>query len=503
MKKLLLFSVTTFALLSVHAQVLYSTYEDWTNWNGGNDGATGITTFDYDGVTVNGIGNPTLAGDASVGGSLQLNPITPGSGAPYVSGSQNFTWGPGIPAAMMTAMDGPGFVAPGSSAGTLVAQSGTLLVDFAMPDHTDGGTTFQLGIWHNYNNSYGGWFATSQIDLGPVSTPNGTMEMYQAVIPYSFIGDTNSLTYYQFAIVENTDYTGVNPWFVDNISVVPLVTPPSPPPQTALFTTSNDFSGWSSENNDLVMATNDWSFANNTTNGLGNTNAPGATGTAGSLLLYWQATGETGFGTIANSEDEEFNTGFMQAIDPGCNTGSEISVPAYGNIYMNYSEPDSGGVSGAYFEVGAFLAYNANGYYQTLFPSATRDLGYQDDNGYEVYQATIPYTIKAGNYYGFTLGIAVNSNFNPTNGFHVDNITVSAAQAPAITSVKLNGTSLTIQGTNGLSSDVYTVLSSTNLALPLASWTAVASGTFYGPTWTNTITINPSKKVSFYAIQAP
>ena len=114
---------------------------------------------------------------------------------------------------------------------------------------------------------------------------------------------------------------------------------------------------------------------------------------------------------------------------------------------------------GSYFQVGIGLSYNANGYYGLFFPKTTTDLGVTDNNGYEVYRATIPYTINGqvlttvtttnsnvittntvwqqGYYYGFTPSIAVNSNYQPTNGFHVDNITVSAAQLPLITQFKL------------------------------------------------------------------
>ncbi len=511
MKKIVLLTVgiCAYALFSAHAQntIIYTTYDDWTNWNGGNDGATAIDTFDYDDVTVNGIGNPSYPGVTSPdgGGSLQLNPITPGSGAPYVGGSQNYTWGPGPTTAELQAMDGPGFVAPYSAAsgygpGTLVAQSGTLLVDFTMPDHTDGGTTFTLGIWFNYNNEYGGWWATSQIDLGPVSTPNGTMEMYQAVIPYSLVAESNNLTYFQLAIVENTDYQGVNPWYVDNISLVPLVVPPTPPPVTPLFTTYDDFNVWSSAGGDLVQADNTWSVNNNPTNGLGNTISPAGSGTAGSLLLYWSSV-ESAFGTIASGPYEENNTAFMQAIDPGCNTANESSVAAYGNVFMDYSEPDNSG-GGSYFEVGLGLSYDADGYYGVFFPSSTADLGVKDNSGYEVYRAAIPYTIKAGYYYGFAPSIVVNSDYQPTNGFHIDDITVSAAQLPLITSISLNGTSMVIQGTNALGGEPFTLLSTTNISLPLTNWPAAGAGVFSGPmSFSNAFTINPGQSPNFYSIK--
>ena len=109
MKKLVLFSVgmLAFALLSVNATntILYSTDDDWTSW----DSVQGLTfqdttAFDYDGVTVNGIGNSSNPGGAGTGGALEVSPIVP------------CNWGQAGPAfgltgpttAVLVAMDGPG-----------------------------------------------------------------------------------------------------------------------------------------------------------------------------------------------------------------------------------------------------------------------------------------------------------------------------------------------------------------------------------------------------------
>lgn len=491
MKRLVLLSagIVAFALQSAHAQILETTFDDWTNWNSTGSGLTfqGTNTFDYDGVTVDGINNPSLAGDAGTGGALEVSPIVPcnwGLAGPAFGLA-------GVTTAALQAMDGPG--AGGS---TVVAQSGTLLVDYTMPDHSGGGTYFNFGIFFQDNAQWGGWSAAQNIDLGPVTTPSGTEEMYEAVIPYSLSATTN-LTYTQIGFWIFTDYQGSNPWYVDNISVVPIFTPPPPAPRVSLFTTTNDFAEFTAGGGDLILATNDWDFDMNITNGLGDTSAPGAIGNAGSLLIDWSSL-ETGYGSVASGPDEETNAVFMEAIDPGCNTGTEASVAAYGNLYMDYSMPDNSG-GGNYFQLGIGLGYNADGYYQNFFPSSTKDLGIQDNSGYEVYEATIPYTITPGYYYGFNPWIAVNSNYQPTNGFHVDNITVSSAQAPIFTSVTLTGTSLVLQGTNGLSGYQYTLLSTTNLT---SKWTVAAAGnTFYGTTFTNTVTVSPSSLPTFYRIQ--
>lgn len=504
MKKLALFSlgILAFALVSVHAQntIMYTTFDDWTNWNGDGDGCTAVSTFDYDGVLLNGIGNQTApTAVTGPGGSLQLNPAGNNSTG---TGWNVDVYGPGLTAAEVIALDGPEAVPPYSAAsgygpGSMVAQSGKLLMDFVMPDNNTL-STFSTGIWFQDNNTWTVWGASSYTDLGPVTTPNGTQEMYEAVIPYN-ISACASVTFAQIGIWQGGAAVGQYPWYVDSLSVVPIVTPS---PGTPLFTTYDDFNQWYAVGSPLVQGDNTWSVSDDDTNGLGNTNAPGTIGTsAGSLELYWSSV-LSSWGIIASGPDEQGNPDFMQAIDPGCNIYTTASVPAYGNLYVDFSQPDNSG-GGNYFQFGINFSYGGNGYnvYGAFFPTSTQDQGYKDDNNYEVYQATIPYTINAGNYYGFTPSIWINSNYSPTNAFHIDNITVSASQAPQITSETLNGNQLTLLGTGGLAGDAFNVLSTTSLAPPV-SWTTISHGNvFVGPNWTNTITINPASPAAYYEIQ--
>jgi hypothetical protein len=208
--------------------------------------------------------------------------------------------------------------------------------------------------------------------------------------------------------------------------------------QTTLFTTYNDFSQWTANAGSTVSADNTWSADTSTINGAGNVTAAGATGTSGSLLIQW-ASSVGNYNEIAYAPSEGGNAAFLSAIDPGQN-GS--AVAASGNIYLDYSLPDNEG--GNNFELGVLLQYAADGYYQTFFPSSTTDLGYQDDYGEEVYRATIPYTITAGQFDGFGFSIFYNSNYSPELPFHVDSITVSAAPAstPGTANVTINATNV-------------------------------------------------------------
>ncbi len=59
-------------------------------------------------------------------------------------------------------------------------------------------------------------------------------------------------------------------------------------------------------------------------------------------------------------------------------------------------------------------------------------------------------------------------------------VAVAVPPRPVITSVSLSGTTLTIQGTNGVASGQYYLVESTNLALPVSSWVPVQTNSFDG-----------------------
>lgn len=195
--------------------------------------------------------------------------------------------------------------------------------------------------------------------------------------------------------------------------------------QTSLFTTFDDWSQWSAANSTTVTADNAFSTDAGTVNGLGNTSAPGAAGTSGSLSITWASlTGN--YNELATAPYEGGSQAFLSAVDPGSSVSGNTAVAATGNIYLDYSVPDNEG--GSYFQLGVLMQYAANGYYGAFFWSSTTDLGFTDSNGEEVFRATIPYTFSAGQFNGFGFGIMYNSNYSPALPFHVDNISVSAVQ---------------------------------------------------------------------------
>ncbi len=59
-------------------------------------------------------------------------------------------------------------------------------------------------------------------------------------------------------------------------------------------------------------------------------------------------------------------------------------------------------------------------------------------------------------------------------------------------------------GTNGLPGGTYKILSSTNLAMPLANWTQVGAGSFDGSGNFNiTNAINNNETQQFYLLRQP
>ncbi|HXU79352.1 MAG TPA: autotransporter-associated beta strand repeat-containing protein [Methylomirabilota bacterium] len=97
---------------------------------------------------------------------------------------------------------------------------------------------------------------------------------------------------------------------------------------------------------------------------------------------------------------------------------------------------------------------------------------------------------------------------------YISNDTASAAVAlvltaapharPTTTSVSLQGGNLVFSGTNGYAGGNFYVLSSTNVALPLSNWTAIASGNFdLAGNFTFSAPVDPAKPQQYFVLQVP
>ena len=83
-------------------------------------------------------------------------------------------------------------------------------------------------------------------------------------------------------------------------------------------------------------------------------------------------------------------------------------------------------------------------------------------------------------------------------------LVVSPTTPPAFSSINLSGGNLILSGTNGSPGATYQVLSSTNLALPLANWVSVATNLFDSNgnfSWTKTPAVDVPE--SYYRLLVP
>lgn len=183
---------------SSYAQVLFTTQDDFAGWqdnttNPSNQHFVGtpVASPDSDGSNVNGLGNTTASGATGTAGSEQLT-WEPGAG------TYSFFFSPGeqANAGFLSAID------PGSTAGNLVAYSGTITLDSTLPAGS-------LGIVLNYDNNFGQFSGTT-------TAPNAN-GFSTTVISYTV--NATSLSYFQFGVIFNSSYQGT--FNFDNIKILP------------------------------------------------------------------------------------------------------------------------------------------------------------------------------------------------------------------------------------------------------------------------------------------
>lgn len=76
--------------------------------------------------------------------------------------------------------------------------------------------------------------------------------------------------------------------------------------------------------------------------------------------------------------------------------------------------------------------------------------------------------------------------------------------APVITSIRVSEKDIVFNATNSIDEGIFTILTSTNLTLPLSAWTAVATniaGNFGNLTLTATNVLIPPAPCQFYILQ--
>jgi hypothetical protein len=90
------------------------------------------------------------------------------------------------------------------------------------------------------------------------------------------------------------------------------------------------------------------------------------------------------------------------------------------------------------------------------------------------------------------------------NGMEIQAVAGTEAGNPAnVGSVSVSGGHVVITGTSPDAGQSYRILTTTNLALPLASWTPVATGVFAGAGFSNSIPMNSANPQQFYRVVEP
>ncbi len=105
-----------------------------------------------------------------------------------------------------------------------------------------------------------------------------------------------------------------------------------------------------------------------------------------------------------------------------------------------------------------------------------------------------------GNFSSVTILPSGSGTFSPANG----TLTISSTVPPAFGAPALVGGNLILTGSNGLAGANYTILSTTNLALPLSQWVSNTAGTFNGTGgFSNSIPVGTNPPQQFFQIQTP
>ena len=132
--------------------------------------------------------------------------------------------------------------------------------------------------------------------------------------------------------------------------------------------------------------------------------------------------------------------------------------------------------------------------------NATLNNGYVPANGSSF--TVLSYGSFTGNF--TSLGLPPVVTWQPTYGSTNFTLLVGGVGKPQFGSIKLSGTNLVFSGTGGSPGNNYFVLSSTNVALPLTSWTPIATNTFDGAGHFNfTNSVNSSIRRQFFILKLP
>lgn len=353
--------------------ILFSTQEDFAGWTDNKSGAALLlapTDRSLDQNTTNGTGNVNQAGAAGTDGALSVM---------WKSGNYNSIQSPGQQSnsALIVAL-GDG-------------KNKQILVDYTEPAKGSG-TYFSLLLNLNYDGTWTQIKPASVTDHGAYRT---------AAYDYSF--NTSGLSYLSIGFIYASNYNSDTPFTVDNIRIVDRAptsaTRAMKRTTTSLFTTKEDFTGWSDnkKGESMQVVAVDQDLDQQAVNGLGNTNHAGAKGQPGALSVTWKSGDYNAF----KSPGQQNNHALIDALGDGTNR----------QIMVDYTEPPKG--SGTYFSL--LLNLNYNDHWTQIKPISVSDHG-----TYKT--ATYDFTFNSAGLSYLEVGFIYVSNYNSSAPFMIDNV---------------------------------------------------------------------------------
>jgi uncharacterized repeat protein (TIGR03803 family) len=259
----------------------------------------------------------------------------------------------------------------------------------------------------------------------------------------------------------------------------------------------------------------------------------------GITALGGQASGAAGSGTVYSLSTDGASFSVLHKFTSGANsTGGYLSgLLAVGGTLFGTT------VNGATNETSAIFSINMNGSgYKEIFYFTTNLGGISPSGALLLSGDTLYGTTQQGGANGFGQVYSVNTNGGsfttmysftkphaPTNtdgsaprtglilsganllgtayfGGNGNGTVFSLTVTPSVTNFHVAGTNLVFNGINGLAGHAYTVLASSNLALPLNQWTPVATNVLPGGgnfSITASNAANPSAAQEFYILKTP
>jgi hypothetical protein len=190
----------------------------------------------------------------------------------------------------------------------------------------------------------------------------------------------------------------------------------------------------------------------------------------------------TNSGAITAQTGQILMAGQWTLLSPGSLNVVLSSATNYGSFIISTNYPNIVGTADL---AGAFNATLNNGYFPT--------------NGTTFNVVTYGSFTGSFSSLGLPAAVSWQSNYGSTN-FSL----VAGSELPQFGIVNLSGTNLIFNGTGGPAGSNYVMLASTNLALPLTNWTALATNTFDGSgRFYYTNPVSPAKPRQFFIFKLP